>query len=107
VVRDEWPKVRSDIEAGHPSPLGLIKVKSSDPRQLKHDHQVLAYAYALEGGILTVSVYDPNQPGRDDVTLRFSVADPSRPAPITGSPPTGPVYAFFRVTYAAAVPPAA
>ena len=66
-IRDEWPKVRTDIDTGHPSPLGLIKVKSSDPRQLKQDHQVLAYGYDLTGGVLTLRLYDPNQPGRDDV----------------------------------------
>jgi hypothetical protein len=104
-VRDAWPKVRADIDAGHPSALGLIKVKSSDPRQLKHDHQVLAYGYDLKDGIVKLRLYDPNQPGRDDVTLSLSVADPSRPTAITVSPPAGSVYAFFRVTYAEASPP--
>jgi hypothetical protein len=104
-VRDEWPRVRMDIDAGHPSPLGLIKVTSSDPRQLKQDHQVLAYGYVLEDGILTLRVYDPNQPARDDVTLSLNVADASRPMAIVTSPSRGPVHAFFRVTYAAAVPP--
>jgi len=105
MVRDEWPRVREDIDAGHPSPLGLVKVKSTDPRQLKEDHQVLAYGYDLEDGLLTLRLYDPNQPGRDDVMLSLSVADPSRPTAITTAPPAGPVYAFFRVTYAVASPP--
>jgi hypothetical protein len=104
-VRDEWPRVRSDIDAGHPSALGLIKVKSSDPRQLKQDHQVLAYGYDLVGATLTLRLYDPNQPGRDDVTLALSLADPSLPTAITTSPSAGPVYAFFRVAYAVASPP--
>ena len=105
MVRDEWPKVRADIDAGHPSALGLIKVKSTDPRQLKQDHQVLAYGYDVEDGILRLRLYDPNQPGRDDVVLSLPIADPSRPAPITTSPPAGPVYAFFRVTYSVTIPP--
>ena len=104
-IRDEWPKVRADIDTGHPSPLCLIKVKSSDPRQLKQDHQVLAYGYDLTGGVLTLRLYDPNQPGRDDVVLSLGLLDPTRPLAITPSPPTGAVYAFFRVTYAAADPP--
>jgi len=104
-IRDEWPKVRADIDAGHPSPLGLIKVKSSDPRQLKQDHQVLVYGYDLTGGVLTLRLYDPNQPGRDDVMLSLSLVDPTRPAAITPSPPTGAVYAFFRVAYAVVSPP--
>ena len=35
----------------------------------------------------------------------MSVTDPSRFTPITTSPPSGPVYAFFRVTYAKGNPP--
>ncbi len=104
-VRGEWPKVRADIDAGHPSPLGLIKVKSTDPRQLKQDHQVLAYGYDLDGGNLRLRLYDPNRPGRDDVTLSLGLADPSRPTAITTWPSSGPVYAFFRVDYAPASPP--
>ena len=104
-VREEWPKIRADIDAGHPSPLGLVKVKSSDPRLLKRDHQVLAYGYDLEDGILRLRVYDPNKPGRDDVLLSLSVIDPTRPTVISTSPASGPVYAFFRVTYGPAAPP--
>lgn len=105
IVRDEWPKVRMDIDAGHPSPLGLIKVKSSDPRELKQDHQVLAYGYDVVGGTLTLRLYDPNQPGRDDATLSLGTGDPSRPIQITTSPSIGSVYAFFRVTYTPEDPP--
>jgi hypothetical protein len=104
-VRDEWPKVRADIDAGHPSTLGLVRVVSSDPRQLKQNHQVLAYGYELDGATLRIRLYDPNQPGRDDVALSMSIADPSRFTPITTSPPSGPVYAFFRVIYANGNPP--
>jgi hypothetical protein len=105
MVRDEWPKVREEIDGGHPSPLGLIKVKSVDPRQLKEDHQVLAYGYDLTGSNLRLRLYDPNKPGRDDVTMSLSVADPTHPTAVTTSPSGGPVYAFFRVAYAAKSPP--
>ena len=84
-------KVRADIDAGHPSPLGLIKVKSSDPWQLKHDHQVLAYGYDLDDGMLALRVYDPNRPGRDDVRLSLSVADPWHLTAMTLLPPARPV----------------
>jgi hypothetical protein len=104
-VHDEWPKIRADIDAGHPSALGLIKVKSTDPRQLKHDHQVLAYGYDLQGGILKLRLYDPNRPARDDVTLSLCIADPSHATAIATSPAAGPVYAFFRVPYTASDPP--
>ena len=68
-IRDEWPKVRADIDAGHPSPLGLIKVKSTDPRQLKQDHQVLAYGYSDDGTTRRLRIYDPNHPNNDTIEL--------------------------------------
>jgi hypothetical protein len=49
MVCDEWPKVRADIDAGHPSPIGLITVKSADPFDLKKDRQVLVGGYDLRG----------------------------------------------------------
>ena len=104
-IHDAWPQVRADIDAGHPSPLGLVTVKSSDPWQLKHDHQVLAYGYELDEGILALSVYDPNLPGRDDVRLSLSIADPWHLTVMTMLPSARPVYAFFRVAYEAATPP--
>jgi hypothetical protein len=59
----------------------------------------------VQGEILKLRLYDPNQPGRDDVTLSLSIAEPSRPTAIATSPPTGPVYAFFRARYVPADPP--
>jgi hypothetical protein len=105
MIRQEWPKVRSEIEGGHPAPLGLVRVKSSDPFELKRNHQVLAYGYELEGTALTLHLYDPNHPGNDDVTLSLSLADPSRPTTLTLHPPGQPVFAFFKVPYRPAWPP--
>ena len=102
---NEWPKVRADIDGGHPSPLGLVRIKSTNPVDLKQDHQVLAYGYELEESALTLRLYDPNHPGRDDVTMSLDVADPTRPIPVTVSPPGPRVYAFFRINYARATPP--
>lgn len=105
MVRDEWPKVRADIESGHPSPIGLITVKSSDPFELKKDHQVLVVGFDLEGDAVTLRLYDPNQPGRDDVSLRFSSSDPARSQTLAVTPVGPPVLAFFRVGYQPALPP--
>ena len=105
-VRQEWPKVRADIDAGRPAPLGLIRIRSSSPFDLKHDHQVLAYAYAEAGPQVTLRVYDPNWPGNDDRTLSFDTADPTTPLSVAVEPDDGPVYAFFRVDYRPAAPPA-
>jgi hypothetical protein len=65
---------------------------------------VLVYGYDLDGGSLRLRLYDPNRPGRDDVTMSLNLSDPSRPTAIT-SPSSGPVYAFFRVGYTPATPP--
>jgi hypothetical protein len=97
--------VRRDIDEGHPSPLGLVRIRSADPFDLKENHQVLAYGYDLAGGDLTLRVYDPNRPGRDDVTLSLGVANPFRPTRITAFPAGAPVLAFFRVPYRTAAPP--
>jgi hypothetical protein len=105
MVREEWPKVRADVDAGHPSPLGLVRIRSHDPFDLKVNHQVVAYGYVLSGSSLTLRVYDPNRPGRDDVTLSLDVADPTRPATVTSVPAGPPVHAFFRVGYRPVVPP--
>ncbi len=104
-IREEWPKVRRDIDDGHPSPLGLVRVKSNDPRDLKENHQVLAYGYDLVGTSLTLRVYDPNRPGRDDVTLSLGIGDPTRPAAVRMFPAGAPVFAFFRASYRAKPPP--
>lgn len=104
-VRREWPLIRADIDAGHPCPLGIVRVKSSDPRELKQNHQVLAYGYEVVGSTLAIRVYDPNLPGRDDVTLSLSLEAPTRPTPIAVSPPGASVFALFRNAYTSAEPP--
>jgi hypothetical protein len=105
MAREEWPKVRTDIDSGHPSALGLVRIKSSNPFDLKHDHQVLAYAYELDGSRVTLRLYDPNWPRRDDISMSLDIDDPSRPIDVDVQPPDWPVYAFFRVNYRLAAPP--
>jgi hypothetical protein len=104
-MASEWPKIRADIDAGLPSPVGLVRIKSSNPMDLKHDHQVLAYGYELDTSALTLRLYDPNHPGRDDVAMSLDLADPARPIGVTSSPPGPPVFAFFRINFRAATPP--
>jgi hypothetical protein len=105
MARDEWPKIRADIDGGHPSPIGLITVKSSDPFDLKRDHQVLVYGYDLDGDAVTLRLYDPNLPGRDDVVLRFGSEEPAHAQTLAVMPDGPQVFAFFRVTYGPATPP--
>ncbi len=106
-VREEWPRVKADLDGGHPSPLGLVTMASADPAELGKNHQVLAYGYESIRDTLTVRLYDPNTDlaHADEAFLRLSVADPSRGAPIEHNVQiAGPIRGFFRVDYARADP---
>jgi hypothetical protein len=104
-IRGHWPRIRAEINAGRPSLLGLIRTRSLHPLALARNHQVLAYAYDVDGGELTVHVYDPNHPEDDTVTIRLSLANPTRPTPIGYVEGEEPVFAFFRTRYRPARPP--
>jgi hypothetical protein len=73
-VLREWPRVRAEIDAGHPSVVGLIRAAGLSPWTLTQNHQVLAYAYEADAEHVVIRVYDPNHPGRDDVELRARIA---------------------------------
>jgi hypothetical protein len=102
-VRDEWPKVRAEIDAGRAPILGLVRTASSSPRDLAGNHQVLAYAYEEASAGFRIRIYDPNHPAHDDVVLRADVdgtearlsPDRIRLAQSTGEPLRG----FFRQPY--------
>ena len=70
----EWPRIRAEIDAGRLAMTGLIRHHGWNPMLLDRDHQVLAYAYESDGptGSVTLHLYDPNWPDRDDVTLQLS-----------------------------------
>lgn len=98
--RDEWPRVRADIDAGTLPVVGLVRVAGWSPRLLTTNHQVLAYAYEEDDAAVRIRVYDPNHPGRDDVELRIDV-DPDEALPwrerISLSQSTGErLHGFFR-----------
>lgn len=111
-VRDEWPRIRADIEAGRAPIVGLVRVAGWSPRLLKANHQVLAYAYDEDAAGFRIRVYDPNHPGDDDVELRAAVEPalgapaeagrgPLRPDLVRLAQSTGePLFGFFRQPYA-------
>ena len=104
-IRVEWPIIKSMLDAGTPCPLGLVRVKSKDLSQLARNHQVLATGYDVIDDRLTLFIYDPNHPDRDNLTLSLSLATPEQPTPITYSARDWPVYAFFHVHYKFRSPP--
>ncbi len=63
------PRIRAAIDAGRLVRVGLVRHHGWSPMELAKDHQVLAHAYAIDGDVATLRIYDPNWPGRDDVTL--------------------------------------
>jgi hypothetical protein len=105
-VLREWPRIRAEIDSGHPAVVGLIRAAGGSPWTLTQNHQVLAWGWEADRGRITLRVYDPNHPGRDDVELRAVVADtPIAPwrDRIAMTQTTGePLLGFFRQPYPAA-----
>lgn len=86
----EWPHIRAQIDAGRLVRVGLVRHQGLSPRAMKQSHQVLAYAYAVEGDAVTLRIYDPNWAGRDDVSVTL---DPTGIRQSTGEPLTS----LFRI----------
>ena len=100
----EWPKAKALIDAGKIAMIGLIRVASVNPMQLSRNHQVLAFGYAEDGRGVTLRLYDPNWPDRDDVTIRIALDPALRPSGLSQS--TGePLLGWFVLPYSPADPP--
>jgi RNA polymerase sigma factor (sigma-70 family) len=90
IVGIEWPKIKADIDAGRPSPVGLVGGVWVWPtnfaakyEMLKHCHCVLAYGYDLDDASnLTLLVYDPNDPLADNSTIEMNIGNPTHTTPI-------------------------
>ena len=65
----EWPRIRAEIDAGALAMVGLVRQTGWNPLKLTNNHQVLAHAYEVAGDAVTIRLYDPNWPARDDVTV--------------------------------------
>ena len=119
IADQEWPKIKADIDAGRPSPLGLVGGERTfvgdvvgKLSMLGHCHQVLAYGYTLDDHKqLELRVYDPNDPRTDTSTIEISLADPDEESPISTARITarisghGTFRAFFRHDHYARVRP--
>lgn len=105
-IVQQWPQVKGSLDAGVPVPLGLVTVASSNPGQLGHNHQVLAWGYELAGPEVTVEVYDPNSGQDDGVHIQFRTPDPSAATTFQHNINIGwPVRGFFRTAYSPVTPP--
>jgi len=88
----EWPRVRAAIDAGHLAMVGLVRHEGWNPWRLTESHTVLAFAYSITDepdAILTLRLYDPNWPDRDDVSVTIS---PTAMTQSTGEPLVGILY---------------
>jgi hypothetical protein len=102
-LRHHWPAIRTDLRRGRPAVVGLIRQAAWSPMVLRHQHQVLAWAYRTEpttegGRRLVLSLYDPNHPGRDDVELIAELGPDGRSLRVSQST-AEPVLGFFRLPY--------
>jgi hypothetical protein len=105
-VRQELPRLRATIDAGHPCPLGLVQVHSANPNDLGRNHQVLAYGYADNGLRTTVQIYDPNHADDDGVTISFDTSRPATASFAHSRRSDPPVLGFFTVPYTSRGPAA-
>ena len=65
----EFPRIRADIDAGRLAMVGLVRATGWNPFHLTQNHQVAAWAYDIDGETITLRLYEPNWPDRDDVTV--------------------------------------
>ena len=70
----EWPRIRRTIDGGRLAMVGLVRHQGLNPFNLSKSHQVVAYGYTVEGGVVSLHVYDPNWALRDDVTVTLEPA---------------------------------
>ena len=105
-IARHWPDVRRALDAGRPTPLGLVTAHGLNPLDLGRNHVVLAYDYALTDDNLVIRVYDPNAGPDDDVYLALSLAAPHRATAITHNIDIGhSIRGFFPVSYRRCDPP--
>jgi hypothetical protein len=105
-IIEEWPKIKSDLDAGRLSPLGLVHGQEPPTigfftglQDLGNCHQVLAWGYDLDGSSLTIHIYDPDNTV-DENTITLDTGNPAHTTPITVSN-NGPGFlrGFFRTHY--------
>ena len=65
----EIPRILADIDAGRLAMVGLVRATGWNPLKLTGNHQVAAWGYEIDGETVTLRLYEPNWPDRDDVTV--------------------------------------
>jgi hypothetical protein len=65
----EWPRIQAMIDSHRLAMVGLVRQQGLNPFNLKQSHQVLGYAYEVDGESIRLRIYDSNWPDRDDVVI--------------------------------------
>lgn len=103
ILREAWSQIRSDIDNGKLSAVGLVLLRSNNPLDIANNHQVLAYGYTYvsdhEGLIF---LYDPNFQNDNTQLIAFKIEPNDTVSMIDSSYPG--LVGFFRNTYTPAVP---
>ncbi len=73
-IATEWPRIKAEIDGGRLAMVGLVRHTGRNPWLVTWGHQVLAHAYELNGDAVTLHIYDPNWPARDDIRIAGSAA---------------------------------
>ena len=98
-VREAWPAIRAEIDAGIPAMLGLVRAAGLNPLAPDFGHQVVAYRYDASPDRVAIGIYDPNHPGDDTVEVRL---DREPDGSISLSQSTGePLLGLLALPYAA------
>jgi len=106
MITRSWPRVRASIDQGRLCPIALVLCKSADIGEIFQNHQVLVFGYEIAGSLVTLLIYDPNEPGRE-VRLTLDVATVNR-HDVRYSARLNPgrrVWCFFPTDYVFALPP--
>lgn len=119
IANEEWPKIKADLDAGRPSPIGLVgggwvwpTNLSAKVKMLGECHQVLAYGYDLDdANNLAILVYDCNDPDNDDSRILLNIGNPTHTTPISTPDITASIQgnirfrAFFRHDFYSQITP--
>jgi hypothetical protein len=99
-VKDVWPKIKADIDAGRVSMVGLVRAAGLNPLNTAMGHQVGAFRYDASPERIAIGVYDPNHPTDDTVELRI---DRTPDGAVTLSQSTGePLLALLDLPFSPA-----
>lgn len=63
-------ELKPRLDAGIPTPIGMVYISSKETWQIWQNHQVLAVNYTEEDGLLRIQIYEPNYPRRNDVFIQ-------------------------------------